>query len=1279
MRNPEEERKDAMLGSLEDLGLSEQQLELATKYVNGESKSCDLGIKTKQQITNPRDEQIFKVIERLERHKESEMEARYLEILYQIFGVNMVPAYNRAYSAIKYLPPRQRVALEATRTYRNRTYGYGTFKGILQITGDREILRAAMEDTDKIAGGPDFSILTAMFYDGPQNKPWDGKSIVRARQTTPEMNENKPAEKGLFGFLGGLLGLSSNVGSAAPAGLTPNGNSGFETNVYTQKYTAELKRLEEMFPEILDKIFYATIPGNVKQAMVDFLHEKDLTKPVPAEVLAFTANAAKSLLPKEGGYYISYAAVNYRLSPVLYQFLRICLSGDMQEKGLQYMYYTEFKQGMEPEVKRWRADFRLDDVTYITWLASKWVHQNSNLQMDKTISGRLLAFMTKENPDAYVQAIRQAKTENYQTLINAAKSSGNSAFIKEKLTPLIGTEKTEFQKKIAATLVSSQDPMLVADVNDFLFGAKGIEAVLPWEAKLDSGNSYQNVSGPVINYISVYGCDEFYNRCMAILGIRLLPYSIYPFCMDNRTFSTKYMTSMLDTMAAGGLPILQRLKVASMILDFWQGKREEKAKALEIYFAKELSEHREETIAAFRNAPACGRILGLGVYGKNPSENKAELLQYVGESSKQVREELVKICASQKDWMEDFLQILKTSKKSAERETAAMVLANDKKISEHREELTALAEQEKSKKVADLIWSILRSSGSGDQGAANGAEDLAQPLSLTPDAFVREMHKGGKKRGLAWIYDEPMPEVHFRVREMAAEPGAEGTTQGEAEQPEAAQSEATQSEAAAQPQTASEEYLQAILLAYSSITVPGVNKDVLVLTRDLNPSELANYVDVVYEKFMSQGAEAKKKWVLYCASIHGGSKMVPKLQHQINEWAENSRGAIAAEAVKAMALNDSPTALLLVDGMARKYKFKQVRKAAQDAMLFAASQLGLTVEELADRIVPDLGFDEKMERRFDYGTRSFTVRISPSLDIEVKDETGKKLKSLPAVGKNDDEAKATAALEEFKELKKQMKTTVKTQALRLELAMSLDRKWTAGNWKKLFVKNPLMHQFAISLIWGDYRDGKLETTFRYLEDGTFNTVDEEEYELSDEALIGLVHPIELDKETIDAWKEQLSDYEITQAVEQLQRPVFLATEEEKGKKSLDRFGGKILNGLSLSGKLTGLGWSKGMPEDAGIYYSFNRKDVEAGYGVMLSFSGAYAGDENDEVTVYDARIYKLEDFDKCCLGYSHVRDKEKKELALGQVSPRYLSEIFYQISKATASSTETDANWRNSK
>ena len=80
----------------------------------------------------------------------------------------------------------------------------------------------------------------------------------------------------------------------------------------------------------------------------------------------------------------------------------------------------------------------------------------------------------------------------------------------------------------------------------------------------------------------------------------------------------------------------------------------------------------------------------------------------------------------------------------------------------------------------------------------------------------------------------------------------------------------------------------------------------------------------------------------------------------------------------------------------------------------------------------------------------------------------KKLKNLPKIGVNDDPALAEKATADFKEMKKQMKTVVDAQKQRLEYVLMLDRKWTAEAWKALFVKNPLMHCFAIGLIWGIY-------------------------------------------------------------------------------------------------------------------------------------------------------------------------------------------------------------------
>ncbi len=414
---------------------------------------------------------------------------------------------------------------------------------------------------------------------------------------------------------------------------------------------------------------------------------------------------------------------------------------------------------------------------------------------------------------------------------------------------------------------------------------------------------------------------------------------------------------------------------------------------------------------------------------------------------------------------------------------------------------------------------------------------------------------------------------------------------------------------------AGEDYLAAVLVSYADMSAAGVSTEAKVLAGDLDEREL----------------------------------------HR-QEWPQHARGAMAAEAVKALALNGSAQALLLVDQISRKFKFRQVKAAAAQALDFAAASLGISREELEDKIVPTLGFGENMERIFDYGGRQFAVYLTPALELEIQDGEGKRLKNMPAPGKRDEEEKAAAAYEEFKQLKKQLKTVAANQKLRLEQALTSERLWKAGQWKELFVKNPVMHQFAIGLIWGIYTDGALGDTFRYMEDGSFNTVDEEEFDFPDEGMVGLVHPIELSEEALAAWKEQLADYEVTQPISQLERPMYRVAETEKGTKELTRFGGMLINGLSLSGKLLGMGWYRGSVQDAGVYSTFYREDGEI--GIELEFSGSYVGDENEEITVYGAAFYKAGTVERGSYVYDTI--KAENQYALDAVPARYFSEMVLQ-------------------
>lgn len=276
----------------------------------------------------------------------------------------------------------------------------------------------------------------------------------------------------------------------------------------------------------------------------------------------------------------------------------------------------------------------------------------------------------------------------------------------------------------------------------------------------------------------------------------------------------------------------------------------------------------------------------------------------------------------------------------------------------------------------------------------------------------------------------------------------------------------------------------------------------------------------IYLFWKENGAEAKKKMIMVPYCIYGSDTQILRLKTQLKDWAEASRGAIAAFVVNAIAMNGGSVALVMIDGISVKFPNNQVKNAAKAAFTFAAKALEIPEDELSDKIVPTLGFNQAGEKVLDYGPRNFTVTLMPDFSLSIFDnEKQKTIKSMPSPGANDDEVKATAAKKEFSELKKQIKATVQSQTNRLEKVLMNGRRWTVTSWNKLFVENPIMHRFATGLIWGVYDGDKLTGTFRYMEDGTFNTVDEEEYTLPEQASITLVHPIELPEDVLSGWKE----------------------------------------------------------------------------------------------------------------------------------------------------------------
>lgn len=444
-----------------------------------------------------------------------------------------------------------------------------------------------------------------------------------------------------------------------------------------------------------------------------------------------------------------------------------------------------------------------------------------------------------------------------------------------------------------------------------------------------------------------------------------------------------------------------------------------------------------------------------------------------------------------------------------------------------------------------------------------------------------------------------------------------------------------------------------IIMEYMALSEPYKIQICDKIIEKININDIQDILENVYQKWLGEGADTKKKNITIPYAIYASDNQILNLRKQIEDWAKVSRGAIAAYTVNSIALNGGKVALLMIDEISRKFPNAMVKKAAKKAFSYAAKVLNIPEDELSDKIVPTLDFNKEGEKILDYGPRSFKINLMPDFTLSIFDESKNKvIKSLPKPNEKDDIEKAESAKKEFTYIKKQIKAIVQTQKYRLEKALMDGRTWSKESFSKLFVENPIMHIFAEGLIWGVYEDGKLKESFRYMEDGTFNTIDEEEYEISDDSKIALVHPVDLSEEELELWTSQLEDYEILQPINQLKEEIIKIKDEDLDGKAIIKFKDKkttVGNLLSVAKKNNMI---RGDIYDGGGYESYHIIDDYLNLGVKISFEDMYVGAEFDEeIDMNEVIFYKFEG--------EEIDDdiKENRILNPKNISQRFVSSV----------------------
>ena len=771
------------------------------------------------------------------------------------------------------------------------------------------------------------------------------------------------------------------------------------------------------------------------------------------------------------------AYANYRISQRLRGVVAVCAAAAPEEVLWMSHHMNEYaclEDGME-------ENFGIPVQCLLAWV-TEWVEDGFDYRTAVDMDGVNVWFRSqfRKYPYVYLDAYKHADYFVAYVMARAIREEDYEVYRREVLS-----RSAWQQDRIIDMLLAGGNSL--RESRSYLEGRLELSALQAAGIHLGGKgihNDLHRARMAVEWYDETYSDEQFYSRCMAYMALRecdeFFRYVRYVRSDSGHAISMEQMTlHTFQGLALAGIKLPLRLHIAcTLAAEAYE--EEDYARwlipCLVSVFQEELAQRPQETRAAFAAEGAYGRYLALLIYARE--ERREEIFAYSLDPSKMIRRELVRILTDRPHLRPQVTELL-SSKKAAQRETGVRVLAAWD-TPQDRAALWQLQEREKNASVLSLLEEVLSQAQEREEREEKGACGR----SLTRGELVKALHRGGRRRSLAWAYETPFSPVHR----------AGGGWAGE-------------------------EYLQALLLCYSSMKEPGQSSDAALLAEKLDPRDLAVYMNELLDRWLAAGGEAKKRWVVYAAAIHGDGAVIRKLQHQIRQWARHSRSALAAE-----------------------------------------------------------------------------------------------------------------------------------------------------TWRGLFVDSPVMHMFAMGLIWGVYGQHRLVQSFRYMEDGSFNTENEEEYALPEQGRIGLVHPLELTPESVAAWRGQLEDYEITQPIEQLGRTVYSLDAREQEARRLERFTGRVINDLALGGRLTALGWQRGPVGGGGRYCVYFREEPLLGLGAELHFSGSMVGNGaagGQDVTVGELCFYRIGTVDRGPESYDLAT--EGRQLSLKNIPRRFFSEIAGQIDRATAS------------
>lgn len=381
-----------------------------------------------------------------------------------------------------------------------------------------------------------------------------------------------------------------------------------------------------------------------------------------------------------------------------------------------------------------------------------------------------------------------------------------------------------------------------------------------------------------------------------------------------------------------------------------------------------------------------------------------------------------------------------------------------------------------------------------------------------------------------------------------------------------------------------------LMLALSRLGSVYAGLDIVRATVDRQ--SLERFTWGLFERWRRAGYPDGQGWVLEALAIVGGDETVRSLTRLLLQWPLQSAHRRAEVGLSVLADIGTDAALGALWRIAQGLRFPALTGKAEAHIARIADELGLTRDELADRLVPDFGLTADGSLDVDYGGRSFTVWLDARLRPVVVDDDGAVRKSLPRPSSSDEE-QARESYRNFGRFRRELAPVAAELVRRFERAMITQRRWPMCQVRAHLLTHPVTWEVCRSLIW----QAQGGPTFRFTDIRTPVDVHGSDVGVDDDALVSVAHPAVID-DALVSWRRPAAELIGLQAFDQVDRAVFDGDLTARLTTYTDtRTDTRQLLGLSARG------WEREAPQDKGAQIALDKYRGAEVIATILVFPG----------------------------------------------------------------------------